>query len=177
MNATPVYGVDLLDHIATWEIDEVHHASGLLIGLRHSGSTKVQEIIHRFLNRGSIFAKRIVAKSYQWNNDGRSFDREDLQILMRLSETSDELLRRYITESLPNFYGVDTNTVLEILVKLSIDESSSVISGVLGALASTEFKFSPQKHLRKYKQIMQNYLHLARLNPDTEPILHTNIYS
>ena len=169
----PVYGVDLLDHIATWEIDESHHASGLLIGLRHSGSTKVQEIIHRLLNRGGIFAKRIVAKSYRWSNNGKSFDREDLQILMQLSETSDEFLRRYITESLPNFYGVDTNTVLEILVGLSTDESPSVINGVFGALASTEFKFSPQTHLGKYKQIMQNYLHLARLNPDTEPILHT----
>jgi len=169
----PVYGVDLLDHIATWEIDEAHHTSGLLIGLRHSGSTKVQEIIHRLLNQGSIFAKRIVAKSYRWSNNGKSFDREDLQILIQLSETSDELLRRYITESLPNFYGVDTNTVVEILVGLSTDESASVINGVLGALASTEFKFSPQKHLRKYKQIMQNYLHLARLNPDAESILHT----
>lgn len=168
----PVYGVDLLDYVATWQIDESHHASGLLVGLRHFDRAKGPEATYRLLNQDSVFAKRIVAKSYCWNNEGQFFDQEDLQILSQLSKTPDSQLRLYIAESLPNFYNMDANIVLEILVKLSSDASPLVIKGVLGALASKKLKFSPQEHLRKYKQVMQNYLHVAQLGPDFEPCLH-----
>ena len=169
----PMYGEALLDHITTWRIDESHHASELIVGLRHSDKTKARKAIHRLLNQDNIFAKRIVAKSYRWRSAGEFFNQEDLQILLQLSESSDEFLRKYITESLPNFYSVDVNTVLEILVRLSTDASPLVIGGVLGALASKEFEFSPQDHLGKYKRVVRNYLHLPRLNPDSEPVLHT----
>ena len=169
----PVYGVDLLDYVATWQIDESHHASGLLVGLRHFDRAKEREVTYRLLNQDSIFAKRIVAKSYCWSNEGQFFDQEDLQILSQLSETPDELLRRYITESIPNFYGVDANTGLEILVRLSTDASPLVTNGVLRALTSKELKFSPQNHLKRYKGVMLNCVRLERIDHDAERVLHT----
>ncbi len=169
----PTYGDDLLDHIAAWQIDESHYASGLLVGLRHFDKDKAQKAVHRLLNRDNIFAKRIIAKSYRWGSEKQSFNQKDLQILSQLSKIPDELLRRYVTGSLLNFYSVDANIVLEILVRLSTDPSPSVVSGVLSTLSSKEFKCSQQEHLGKYKQVMQNYLHLSHLSPNAEPVLHT----
>ena len=169
----PTYGDALLDHTAAWQMDESHYASGLLVGLRHFDKDKAQKAVHRLLNWGNIFAKRIIAKSYRWSSEKQSFNQEDLQILSQLSKIPDELLLRYVTESLPNFYNVDANIVLEILVRLSTDTSPSVISGVLGTLSSKEFKCSQQEHLGKYKQVMQNYLHLSHLSPNAELVLHT----
>ena len=96
---------------------------------------------------------------------------DDLSILDQLSKTSDSELRLYIAESLPNFYAVDANTVLEILVTLSSDESSRVMRQVLYALTGNALEFSPQNHLEKYKQVILNCVRLERIDSEAEQAL------
>lgn len=168
----PSYGSDLLDHIVAWQTEESHCASGLLSGIRYVNKDKGNEVTHRLLDQNTIFAKRIVARSYFWRSKTEHcIDEEDLSLLDKLSETLDPKLRLYIAESLPNFYGVDTDAVLEVLAKLSSDESSLVMRQVLHALTSRELKFSPQNHLEKYKQVMLNCLRLERIDYDAEQAL------
>ena len=166
------YGSDLLDHIVAWQTEESHCASGLLSGIRYIDTDKGSEATHRLLDQNNIFAKRIVARSYLWRSktEGR-IGKEDLSILGQLSKTPDSQLRLYIAESLPNFYAVDTNAVLEILVALSIDELQMVTRQVIHALTRQELKFSPQDHLEKYKQVMFNCVRLERLDYGAEHAL------
>lgn len=166
------YGSELLNSIVAWQTEESHCASGLLSGIRYINKDKGSEATHRLLNQNTTFGKHIVAKSYLSRNktDG-CIGKEDLSILNQLSETSDELLRRYIAESLPNFYAVDANTVLEILVKLSSDESLIVMRQVIHTLTRQELRFSPQNHLKAYKQVMLNCVRLERLDYDAEQAL------
>ena len=168
----PSYGSDLLDQIVVWRTEESHCASGLLSGIRYINKDKGNEATHRLLDQNTTFSKHIVAKSYLSRNktDG-CIGKGDLSILDQLSKTPDELLRRYIAESLPNFYAVDANTVLEILVKLSSDESPIVMRQVIHTLTSKEFKFSPQKHLEAYKQVMLNCVRLEHIDYDAEQAL------
>ena len=166
----PTYGSDLLDDIVAWQTEESHCASGLLSGIRYVNKDKGNEATHRLLDQNTISAKRIVAGSYLWRSKtDRCIEKEDLSILDQLSKTPDPELRLYITESLPNFYAVDANTVLEILVKLSSDESLTVTRQVIRALASKEL--TPQNHLEKYKQVMLNCVRLERLDYDAEQAL------
>ena len=168
----PSYGSDLLDHIVAWRAEESHCAAGLLSGIRYINKDKGSEATHRLLDQNTIFAKRIVARSYFWRSKtDQCIEKEDLSILDQLSKTSDSQLRLYIAESLPNFYVVDVNTVLEILVRLSTDESPMVTRQVIHALTSKELKFSPQNHLEKYKQVMLNCVRLERLDYDAEQAL------
>ena len=168
----PSYGYDLLDHIVAWEPEESHCASGLLSGIRYINKDKGSEATHRLLDQNTICAKRIVARSYSSRSKTEGcIGKEDLSILDQLSKTPDSQLRLYIAESLSNFYAVDANTVLEILVKLSSDESPMVMRQVIHTLTSKELKFSPQKHLEKYKQVMLNCVRLERLDYDTEQAL------
>ena len=169
----PAYGAALLDHILAWQIDESHCAVGLLIGLRHSDECGARQAIHRLFHRDDIFAKRVVAGSYGWSGDKERFNREDLLILDQLSKTPDQHLRTYTAASLPNFYTVDTKTVLDILVRLSTDESPGVISAAICSLISKKLEFSPQDHLDTYKAFMHNCLHLKRIDRWTELVLHT----
>ncbi len=168
----PSYGSDLLDHIVDWQTEESHCASGLLSGIRYTNKDKGSEATHRLLDQNTIFAKRIVARSYLWRSktDG-CIGKEDLSILDQLSKTPDSQLRQYIAESLPNFYGVDAQIVLEILVELSSDESQMVTRQVIHSLTSKDLKFSPQNHLKKYKQVMLNCVRLERIDSDAEQAL------
>ena len=166
----PTYGSDLLNHIVAWQTKESHCASGLLSGIRYVNKDKGNEATHRLLDQNTIFAKRIVAGSYFWRSKtDQCIEKEDLSILDQLSKTPDPELRLYITESLPNFYAVDANTVLEILVKLSSDESLTVTRQVIRALTSKEL--TPQNHLEKYKQVMLNCVRLERLDYEAEQAL------
>ena len=166
----PTYGSDLLNHIVAWQTKESHCASGLLSGIRYVNKDKGNEATHRLLDQNTIFAKCIVARSYSWKSKtDQCIEKEDLSILDQLSKTPDPELRLYITESLPNFYAVDANTVLEILVKLSSDESLTVMRQVIRALVSKEI--TPQNHLEKYKQVMLNCVRLERLDYDAEQAL------
>ena len=169
----PSYGSDLLDQIVAWRTEESHCASGLLSGIRYVNKDKASEATQRLLDQNTTFGKHIAAKSYLSRNktDG-CIGKEDLSILDQLSETPDELLRRYIAESLPNFYAVDANIVLEILVKLSSDKSPIVMRQVLRTLTRQELKFSPQNHLKAYKQVMLNCVRLEHLDDDAEQALH-----
>ena len=169
----PTYGSDLLGHIVAWQTEESHCASGLLSGIRYINKDKGSEVTHRLLDQNTIFAKRIVAGSYLWRSktDG-CIRKEDLSILDQLFNTQDPQLRLYIAESLSNFYVVDANIVLEILVKLSSDESQMVMRQVIHALTSKELKFSSQKHLEAYKQVMLNCVRLERIDYDAEQALH-----
>ncbi len=161
------YGSDLLDHIVAWQTEESHCASGLLSGIRYVNKDKGGEVTDRLLDQNTIFAKRIVARSYLWRSKtDQCIGKKDLSILDQLSKTPDPQLHLYIAESLPNFYVVDANTVLEILVRLSSDESLMVTKQVIHALISKKFKLSPQNHLEKYKQVMLNCVHLERLDHD-----------
>ncbi len=170
----PSYGVDLLYCIVAWQTDESHCASGLLNGIRCSDKDKALEATRRLLNQDTIFAKHIVARSYSWRSKtDQDFGKEDLSILDQLSKTPDSQLPLYIAESLPNFYVVDANTVLEILVRLSSDESPMVTRQIIHALTGKELKFSPQNHLEKYKKVMRNCVRLERIDHDAERILHT----
>ena len=166
----PSYGSDLLDYILAWQTEEC--ASGLLSGIRYVNKDKGSEATQRLLGQNTIFAKRIVAGSYFWRSKtDRCIGKGDLSILDQLSKTLDLQLRLYIAESLPNFYAVDSNTVLEILVELSSDKSPMVMRQIIHALASKEFKFSPQNHLEKYKQVMLNCVHLEHIDYDAEQVL------
>ena len=168
----PSYGSDLLDHIVAWQIEESHCASGLLSGIRYINKDNASEATHRLLDQNTLFAKRIVARSYFWRSKTEQrIGKEDLSILDQLSKTPDSQLRLYIAESLPNFYVVDARIVLEILVKLSSDESAMVARQVIHALTSKDLKFSPQNHLEKYKQVMLNCVRLERLDYDAEQAL------
>ena len=169
----PSYGSGLLDSIVAWQIEESHCASGLLSGIRYVNKNKGSEATHRLLDQNNIFAKRIVARSYLWRSKTEGcIGKEDLSILEQLSKTPDPQLRRYIAESLPNFYAVDANTVLEILVELSSDESPIVMRQVIHTLTRQKLKFSPQNHLKAYKQVMLNCMRLERLDYDAEQALH-----
>ena len=165
------YGSDLLDYIVAWQTEESHCASGLLSGIRYTNKDEGSEATHRLLDQNTIFAKRIVAKSYLWRSktDG-CIGKEDLSILDQLSKTPDSQLRQYIAESLPNFYGVDAQIVLEILVELSSDESPIVTRQVIHTLTSKDLKFSPQNHLEKYKRVL-NCMYLERIDYDAEQAL------
>ena len=166
----PSYGSNLLDHIVAWQTEKSHCAAGLLSGIRYINKDKGSEATHRLLDQNTIFAKRIVARSYFWRSKAeRCIGKEDLSILDQLSETPDLQLQLYIAESLPNFYVVDANAVLEILVKLSSDESPLVTRQVIRALTSKEL--TPQNHLEKYKQVMLNCVRLERLDYDAEQVL------
>lgn len=170
----PTYGSDLLNHIVAWQTEESHCASGLLSGIRYVNKDKGNEATHRLLDQNTIFAKRIIAGSYLWRSKTeRCIEKKDLAILNQLSKTSDSQLRLYITESLPDFYAVDGNTVLEILVELSSDELPMVMRQVIHALISKKLEFSPHNHLEKYKRIMLNCVRLERLDYDPEQVLHT----
>ena len=168
----PFYGSHLLDHIVAWATEESHCASGLLSGIRYINKDKGRAATHRLLDQNTISAKRIVARSYFWKGKTEQcIGKEDLSILDQLSETPDPHLRLYIAESLPNFYDVNANAVLEILVKLSSDGSPLVTRQVVHALASKDLKFSPQNHLEKYKQVMLNCVRLERIDYDAEQAL------
>ena len=166
------YGSDLLDDIVAWQTEESHCASGLLSGIRCSDKDKAREATHRLLDQNTLFAKRIVARSYLWRSKiDQCPEKEYLSILNQLSKTPDSQLRQYIVESLPNFYAVDTNTVLEILIELSSDESPIVTRQVIHALTSQALEFSPQNHLEKYKQVMLNCMYLEHIDYDAEQAL------
>ena len=168
----PSYGSDLLDHIVAWQTEESHCAAGLLSGIRYINRDKGNEVTHRLLEQDTIVAKRIVARSYFWRSktDG-CIGKGDLSILGQLSKTPDSQLRLYIAESLPNFYAVDANTVLEILATLSSDESPRVTRQVLYALTRNALEFSPQNHLKKYKRVMLNCVRLERIDSEAEQAL------
>ena len=120
----PKYGVDLLYEILAWKIKEAHCASGLLSGIRMSDQDLAQKAIHNLLKQDSIISKRVVAKSYYGiSRNEQDFDKRDLKILDQLSEVQDSELRTYIAQTLPDFFGVDSAHVLEILVRLSTDET------------------------------------------------------
>ena len=168
----PSYSSDLLDDIVAWQTEKSQCASGLLSGIRYVRKGKASEATHRLLDQNTIFAKRIVAGSYFWRSKtDRCIGKEDLSILDQLSKTPDAQLRLYIAESLQNFYSVDANIVLEILVKLSSDESAMVMRQVIRTLTSKELKFSQQNHLEKYKEVMLNCVRLERLDYDAEQAL------
>ena len=168
----PSYGTGLLDCIVAWQTDESHCASGLLSGIRCSDKDKAREVTQRLLDQNTIFAKRIIARSYFLRSKtNRGIGKEDLSILDQLSKTPDPQLRLYIAESLPNFYVVDADTVLEILIRLSSGESPMVTRQVIHALIHKELKFSPQNHLEKYKQVMLNCVRLERIDYDVEQVL------
>ena len=168
----PSYSSNLLDHIVAWQTEESHCASGLLSGIRYANKDKGSAATHRLLDQNTIFAKRIVARSYFWRSktDG-CIGKGDLSILNQLSKTPDSQLRQYIVESLPNFYAVDTYTVLQILVALSSDESQMVKRQIIYALTGNALEFSPQSHLEKYKQVMLNCVRLERLDSGAEQAL------
>ena len=164
----PSYGSDLLDYILAWQTEEC--ASGLLSGIRYVSKDKGSEATQRLLGQNTIFAKRIVAGSYFWRSKTVGcIEKKDLSILDQLSETPDSQLRLYIAESLPNFYDVDVNTVLKILVRLSSDGSSRVMRQVIHALGSKEL--ISQLPLEKYKQVMLNCVHLEHIDYDAEQVL------
>ncbi len=170
----PKYGIGLLNEIVAWEIDESHCASGLISGMRVSDQDLAQEAIHSLLKQDSIVAKRIVARSYYGiSRNEQGIDKRDLEILDQLSEVTDSKLRTYIAQTLPDFFGVNTELVLEILVRLSTDDSPRVKRETINALTNKNFKFSPQKHLEKYKQLMLNCISLERLDYESELVLHT----
>lgn len=170
----PKYGIDLLNEIVAWEIDESHCASGLISGMWVSDKDLAQEAIHHLLKQDSIVAKRIVAKSYYGiSRNEQVIDKRDLEILDQLSEVPDSELRTYIAQTLPDFFDVDTEIVLEILIRLSTDDSPRVMRETIKALSSKNLKFSPQKHLEKFKQIMRNCISLERLDYESERVLHT----
>lgn len=170
----PSYGSDLLDHIVAWQTEESHCASGLLSGIRYVNKDKGSETTHRLLDQNTIFAKRVVARSYFWRSKTEGcIGKGDLSILDQLSKTPDPQLRLYVAESLPNFYAVDANIVLEILVTLSSDESPMVMRQVIYALTGNALEFSPHKHLEKYKQVMLNCVCLERIDSEAEQVLHT----
>ena len=170
----PKYGLDLLNEIVAWEIDESHCASGLVRGMRVSDKDLGKEAIHNLLKQDSIFAKRIVAKSYYGiSRNKQVIDKGDLEILDQLSEVPDSELRIYIAQTLPDFFGVDTEIVLEILVRLSTDDSPRVMRETINALSSKNLEFSPQKYLEKFKQLMLNCISLERLDYESERVLHT----
>ena len=140
------YGSDLLDYIVAWQTEESHCASGLLSGIRCSDKDKAHEATHRLLSQNTTFGKRIVARSYFWRSKTEQcIGKEDLSILDQLSRTLDPELRLYIAESLPNFYGVAPNTTLEILVRLSSDESPRVTRQVIHALTNKALKILTTK--------------------------------
>ncbi|MDE0467126.1 MAG: hypothetical protein OYL97_08715 [Candidatus Poribacteria bacterium] len=164
----PSYGSDLLDYILAWQTEEC--ASGLLSGIRYVSKDKGSEATQRLLGQNTIFAKRIVAGSYFWRSKTVGcIEKKDLSILDQLSETPDSQLRLYVAESLPNFYDVDVNTVLKILVRLSSDGSSRVMRQVIHALGSKELISQPP--LEKYKQVMLNCVHLEHIDYDAEQVL------
>ena len=170
----PTYGSDLLDYIVAWQVSQSHCASGLLRGIRLSDKNKAQQSTHRLLSQGSVFANRIVARSYFWANTAKQcIEKRDLDLLDQLSKLSDSPLRGDIVESLPCFYSIDPERVLEILVKLSTDESPEVMRKILCALDSKKLEFSSEKHLEKYKQIVHNCLGLECFYHEFEQVLHT----
>lgn len=170
----PKYGIDLLNEIVTWEIDESQCASGLISGIRVSDQDLAQEAIHNLLKQDSIIAKRIVARSYYGISRNIEYiDKGDLNILDQLSELTDSELRTYIAQTLPDFFGVDTELVLEILVRLSTDETPRVMRETIRALSNDNLKFSPQKHLETYKQLMLNCISLEQLDYESEIVLRT----
>ncbi len=167
---TPSYGSDLLDYILAWQSEEC--ASALLSGIRYVSKDTGSEVTQRLLGQNTIFAKRIVALSYFWRSKTVGcIEKKDLSILDQLSETPDSQLRLYVAESLPNFYGVDVNTVLKILVRLSGDGSPRVMRQVIHALGSKELISQPP--LEKYKQVMLNCVHLEHIDYEAEQVLHT----
>lgn len=170
----PTYGSDLLGYIVAWRIPQSHCASGLLRGIRLSDKDKAQVATHRLLGQSNNFANCIIARSYFWINRAKQcIEKSDLDILDQLSELSDSPLRADIVESLPCFYSIDTEHVLEILVKLSTDESPEVMRKILCALDSKKLEFSSEKHLEKYKQIVHNCLGVERFYHEFEQVLQT----
>ena len=166
----PSYGSNLFDHIVAWGTEESECAAGLLSGIRYVNKDKAQEVTQLLLNQSSPFVKRIVALSYFWRSKTVGcIEKEDLSILDQLSETPDSQLRLYVAESLPNFYGVDVNTVLKILVRLSSDGSPRVMRQVIHALGNKELISQPP--LEKYKQVMLNCVHLEHIDYDAEQVL------
>ena len=100
----PSYGSDLLDHIVAWQTEESHCASGLLSGIRYVNEDKGSEATHRLLDQNTIFAKRIVARSYFWRSKTEGcIEKEDLAILDQLSKTPDSQLRLVYSRKPPEF--------------------------------------------------------------------------
>jgi hypothetical protein len=168
----PMYGTELLYCILAWQINASYYASRLLIGIRDSNKDKARETVHSLLNQDNIFAKQIVVGSYIRTSENQQFGEEDLQILSELSQMQDQHLRYYIAVCLPNFYNVDTDITLDILVRLSTDESPWVSKATIDALISEELKFSIQIHLDTYKEIIENCLHLENLDYHFQEVLH-----
>ncbi len=170
----PKYGIDLLSEIVAWKIDESQCASGLISGMRVSDQDLAQKAIHNLLKQDSIISKRVIARSYYGiSRNKQDIDKGDLNILDQLSEVPDSELHTYIAQTLPGFFGVDTELVLEILVRLSTDETPRVMRETIRALSNDNLKFSPQKHLETYKQLMLNCISLERLDYESNRVLHT----
>ncbi len=170
----PDYGYDLLNYIADWQIPQSHCASGLLRGIGLSDKDKAQEATDHLLSQNSIYANRIVARSYLRTNRGQQcFEKRDLDILDQLSKIPNSQLREDVAESLSNFYSIDSELVLGILVNLSTDESNKVKREVLRSLDHKHFEFSSEKHLEKLKQIAHSCLGLESICRGFEQVLHT----
>ena len=164
----PIYGSELLDYILSWQTDVQDYAAGILGGIRYSDNDKALEITHRLLHQDNISVKRIVAKSFLWGTEGQSFDKDDLQILVQLTEMPDENLIADIVKTLPNFYNVDREGVREILLRLSTNESSLIKVETIKVL----IKFSSEKDLDTCKQVMHNCVSLEYLDAYSEFVLH-----
>ena len=176
----PSYGIDLLNEIVAWGIDESHCASGLLSGIRMSDQDLARETTHHLLNQDSIVAKRIVAKGYRSTSESKQdISREDLEILDQLSEIPDSELRLDIAQSIyiaqipSNTNGEEAEHVLDILIQLSTDDSPRVMRETIRALSNKTLEFTPKKHLEKYKQLMHNCISLEQLDYESERVLHT----
>ena len=168
----PSYGSDLLDYIVAWQTEESYCASGLLSGIRYSDKNKAREATQRLLKQKTIFAKRIVARSYFWKSKtDQSIEKTDLSILDQLSKTSDTQLQQYISESLPNFYDMDVNSVIDILVRLSKNKSPETKRQIIHSLTSKNIIFSLENHLEKCKQVMLNCVRLERIDYAIEYVL------
>ncbi|MDE0086149.1 MAG: hypothetical protein OXU23_10585 [Candidatus Poribacteria bacterium] len=176
----PKYGINLLNEILAWKIDESHCASGLLSGIRVSDQVLARETTQHLLKQDSIVAKRIVAKSFSWTSENEQYiQHEDLEILDLLSDISDSELRMYVVQRIymaqihPNTDGVKIEHVLEILVRLSTDDSPRVMRETIKALSNKKLQLSPENHLEEYKQIMLNCVSLERLDYESERVLNT----
>ncbi len=164
----PVYGSELLDYILSLQTDVKDYAAGLLGGIRYSNNDKALKIEHQLLKQDNISVKRIVVKSFLWVMEGQSLDKDNLQILLQLVDIPDEGLNSDIVKTLPNFYNVDVESVREILLRLSTNESSLIKSETIKVL----LRFPSQKYLDTYKQVMHNCVKLEHLDYHSEEVLH-----
>lgn len=162
----PDYGIKLLNRILQEKKKLLDYAGYLLTGIRLEKKEEAVKYLNQLKDDEDIRVKRVVTSSYDRLKGYKEFTQQDIEILKHLSTTDDDILKAMIADVLPNLFGVDQNTYLEILKNVSKKPSLQTAGNVADALVKADTGFVG-KYLDDVKEIVGNFIGIESLNTHT----------